>query len=557
MPSVQVRILGPLEVRSDDRLMSVGGRKQRAVLGVLALRANETVLVENLVAAVWGESATVDAALGSLKVYVSNLRKLLGPTGGPGSQRIARTAGGYRLQLDENEFDLSQFRQDLDAARGALDAGDLQAAAVLFRRAEALWRGPPLPELADAVDLQPELRALQEAWISAVEDRVDVDLALRGHADVVEQLHRLVSNFPLRERLHGQLILALYRGGRQADALAAYRRLRKTLADELGIDPSPALQRLEQSVLAQDRALDPPEPARAQSGRRPSRLPPPPNELVGREEETATIAALLRTRSARIITLFGPAGVGKTRLALAAGHAAADDFVHGACLVTLGSLTDVALVPTAVAAAVGVSLSATTDPADQVVAALEGRDLCLVLDNLEHLPGVEAFVSSLAEGAPGVTILVTSRTVLGLSAERVIPVTPLDLPTSEDHPRQVAGRSAVRLFVQRAEAVGTSVSPTQGDLNAVAEICRALDGLPLAIELAASRTRLLSPHAILERLSRRLRALGIYRLDSGPFEPPSNGAINCLNPENRRYSNGSPCSRAASTSRMRRSSAVR
>ncbi|TML16844.1 MAG: AfsR/SARP family transcriptional regulator, partial [Actinobacteria bacterium] len=241
------RILGPLEVVEGDRSLPLGGPRQRALLAILILRANEVVSSERLADQLWGETPPPTAAK-AIQVYVSKLRKLLG------EGRLLTRAPGYMVLADSSELDLSQFEQLVSRARQS----DPAAASALLREALALWRGPPLADLEYEAFAQTEISRLEELRLAVLEERIDADLTAGGHRDVLGELEALVTAHPLRERLAGQLMLALYRSGRQAEALGAYQDARRVLVEEMGLEPNPALQRLEKAILAQDPALDPP-----------------------------------------------------------------------------------------------------------------------------------------------------------------------------------------------------------------------------------------------------------------------------------------------------------
>jgi DNA-binding SARP family transcriptional activator len=241
------RILGPLEVEEDGKPLPLGGPRQRALLAILLLRANQVVSNDRLTDELWGEDAPPTAAK-AIQVYVSRLRKQVGA-------RLVTRAPGYVLLLDPSELDLTRFEQLVAKARQA----DLESAAGLLREALALWRGPPLADLEYEAFAQTDIARLEELRLTALEERIDADLAARGHREALGDLEALVAAHPLRERLAGQLMLALYRSGRQAEALDAYQNTRRVLVDEIGLEPNPALQRLEKAILTQDSALDPPE----------------------------------------------------------------------------------------------------------------------------------------------------------------------------------------------------------------------------------------------------------------------------------------------------------
>jgi predicted ATPase len=357
-----------------------------------------------------------------------------------------------------------------------------------------------------------EVARLTELRLAAVEDRVEADLALGRHAAVVGELEALVAEHPLRERLRGQLMRALYRSGRQAEALAAYRRTRTLLGEELGLDPSQELQRLEAAMLAQDAGLDPPAEAPA---RRRTNVRVPLTSFVGRDEEVARVAAALD--QARLVTLTGPGGSGKTRLAVEVAAGLADRVPDGVWLVELAPLRAEGSVADAVAATLGVrgglrpgpAPPPQEDPTDRLVELLEAKRLLLVLDNCEHVvDAVAKLAEVLLTSCPGVRILATSREALGVGGERRWPVPALATPPPGlDDPRRLLEYGAARLFVERAEAVAPGFELSDGGVEAVGEICRRLDGLPLAIELAAARVPALTVRSIAARLDDRFRLL--------------------------------------------------
>src|SRR3954447_5081416 len=515
---LDIRVLGPLEVHVGERPLGLGGPKQRAVLSLLALRSGTTVAVEDLVAAVWGEDTDVPDVLDALRVYLSNLRTLLDPgrSRGDVGSRVLRDRGGYRLCVRPGELDLLRFTDTVAAARRAAGAGELRAAVEGFRSAQALWRGAPCPDLADALRVQPDLESLRELHLSATEDRIDVELALGRHGSVVSELLPLSQGHPLRERMRAQLMLALYRCGRQEEALAVYADLRSTLAETLGVDPTPAVQTLQRAILRQEPALEPPEPRRPSAARTRYHVPSAPNELIGRQADLDRLVARVRASRGRVVTLVGTGGVGKTRLALAAAAALAPEYSDGACWVPLGALADPGLLPQALATALGVAGSPDQDPAGAVAEHLCAHDVLLVLDNFEHLLPAAGSVAALLAEVPGLSVVVTSRCALGLSAELEHPVGPLPAPVAHSSgAREVRMSPAARLFLARARAVDPSFRMEGDTAPAVAEICRRLDGVPRAIELAAARIRVLSPPAIAARLDRALALL-----TTGPCDLP-------------------------------------
>ncbi|MFE0100865.1 BTAD domain-containing putative transcriptional regulator [Streptomyces sp. NPDC059009] len=460
-------ILGPLDVRSPDGSpLDPGGPRPRALLTLLLLDAGRTVSVERLTDGLYGDEPPAGAA-NALQSQVSRLRRRLGLD-------IEAAPTGYRLDVSPEDVDLHRFERLARAGHRALAAGDHPQAAALLREALGLWRGPALAELPTA---HPRVPRLEELRFAAVQDRVDADLALGGGPDLVPELRELLSRQPLSERLYGQLMRALHAGGRPAEALTVYEEARRTLADQLGADPSAELSELHLELLRGR------EPARRQG------VPAQLTRFVGRADELGRIGELLS--GARLVTLTGPGGAGKTRLAI---EAVRDR--ESVCYVELAPLGDGTQVTYAILTALGVRegfQGSGADTTGRLLAALEDRDLLLVLDNCEHLVEDAARITGLVLGAcPGVRVLATSREGLGITGEVLWPVPPL------------APGPAARLFEDRAVAVRPGVA---ADPAAVREICAALDGLPLAIELAAARLRTLTVEELAARLGDRFRLL--------------------------------------------------
>lgn len=512
---LRLSVLGPLEVLVAGCKVPVGGPKQRAVLAVLAMRANKVVSIDELVEVVWGDSCPARPTA-ALQVYAANIRKLLEPHRAPGvaSSRLISTASGYSLHVSELELDLLTADTLLVGARSAADDGDLQAARRELRAATALWRGAAFGDLVDVPDLQPEIVAVEERRLNAWEDLLELDLAMGEYGSVVAETADLIARYPFRERLWAARVLGLWRSQRQAEALQACRAARRHFLDELGADPGPLLRELEQAVLRQDPTLDH-SPAALGSVRRGrlSNLPASLSRLIGREEDLAELARLLHSGQPRLISLTGPGGIGKTRLALAAAAASEATFADGVCWVGLDLLSRPEQVLDAVAAVLEVPTAEAGTLSQRVGAFLRSRRLLLLLDNFEQVIDAWPLVIELLSAAPGLTVLVTSRTALEVTGEQVYVVPPLSLPVL--HPTPSASTllesEAARLFVERARLANHRHQLSADDVEPLARICHRLDGLPLALELAAARALDFSPAALLASLN---DALGV--LTGGP-----------------------------------------
>jgi predicted ATPase/DNA-binding SARP family transcriptional activator len=486
----QFRLLGPLEVALDGEPVALGGQKQRALLATLLLEPNRIVSGDRLIDAVWGEIPP-ETARNTVQVYISQLRKHL-PAGA-----LQTAPPGYRLAVDPATVDVFEFVRLSDEGRSALASGDAAAAAETLRAALGLWRGPALADLASVPFAQTEILRLEEQRAAAAEDLIDADLALGRHDQLVAELEALVAEHPLRERLHAQLMLALYRAGRQADALNAYQRARATLVEELGIEPGDALRRLERAILAHDPSLDLTVPGRLS----PQRIPAPLHTLLGRERELETLSELVRRPDTRLVTLTGPGGIGKTSLALELGRRLAAEFGDGSAAALLGALADPALVARTIVEALEIPETG-RDPEEELSRSLARAELLLVVDNFEHVLAAAPTITHLLSACPSLKVIVTSRAPLHVAGEHEFPVPSL----AEDE--------AAELFVTRAQAANPGFALSEQNAAAVAELCMKLDGLPLAIELAAARAKLLPPAALLARLGNRLELLTGGRRDA-------------------------------------------
>ncbi|MFD1146145.1 BTAD domain-containing putative transcriptional regulator, partial [Saccharothrix hoggarensis] len=480
-------VLGPLDVRTADGTpVRVPERKVRVLLADLLAHRGRPVSADRLVADLWGDDGPGNP-LRALHAKVSQLRRALEEAEPGGRDLVESRSPGYLLRADAT-VDTDRFAE---LAARAREVADPSARAALLADAVSLWRGPAFAEFADLDFTRSEVTRLEELRLVALEDLARARLDLGEHAAVVSELADLVARHPLRERLRATHLRALYRSGRQGEALAGYDDLRRRLADDLGVDPSPELADLHRAMLAQDPDLAPPV-------RPGTNLQNPLTPLVGRRRDVAEVRRLLAEH--RLVTLTGPGGVGKTRLAVETARQVVDGFPDGVWVVEVSGSS---ALPDVVAAVLGIRDDGTwggqhLDTLDRLANALRDKRVLLVLDNCEQvLPDVAELTAVVLRTAPHVRVLATSREPLAVAGEVRRPVAPL------------AGDAAVELFVARA----TAAAPESAlDLGAVAEVCRRLDGLPLALELAATKVRALGVHGVLARLDDRFRVLaGGYR----------------------------------------------
>lgn len=477
---MRIALLGELDVFDDSGAhVAVTGAKLRALLAVLALQVGRPVPAEQLVGALWGDDPP-PAVKNALQGLVSKLRRALGS-----GELVSLRSGGYVLDLPPEAIDLHRFDRLVADARAASDPIEVIA---LLTEAEGLWRGHALAEFAYEDFATIPAARLEELRLAATEERLGAELARGRHSAVTVELEAAVATHPLRERLRGLLMLALYRSGRQADALRVFQEGRAILAEELGLEPGPELRRLEAAVLAHDPELAAPADVSAPPPRRQSAIPEPLTPLIGRTDERAALTGLVDEH--RLVTLVGPGGVGKTRLAVEVGRAAAARVADGGCLVELAPMGDPAGVRTTIAAALDLP-----DPA-RLLEVLADRELVLLLDNCEHVIAAAAeAVDELLRRCPGVRVVATSREGLRVPGEQLWPVPPL---TPDD---------AAELFETRARSAGATLTGTADERALIEEICTRLDGLPLAIELAAARTRAFAVAHVASRLHDRFRLL--------------------------------------------------
>ena len=487
-------MLGPVEVSDGGPAVTPTRAKERCVLAVLLAHANQVVSAARLAEALWPGPEFPDHAVRSVHTHVSRLRSTLGPAG----ERLVTRPPGYLLRVEPDELDAQRFERLLAEARHRTGEQPGQALALLGQALE-LWRGPPYGELRDEEFAVGDAVRLEELWLVAIEERIDARLALGHHEEAVGELEARCAEHPLRERLRGQLMLALYRSGRQPEALRAFEAYRRMLADELGLDPSPELRDLEVKILGHDPGLAP----RPIAPRRPGPVATPVSSFIGREAEVAEVTGRLAT--ARLLTLTGPGGVGKTRLGLQVAAAVAERFPDGVVVCELAAVADPDAVAPAIATALGIQRRPDRTVADSVVEVLRTRRMLLVVDNCEHVVDAAAsLLSAFVARCPQVTLLATSRERLAVEGEQVWPLRPL--PTG----------AAVQLFCDRARAVRPDLDCAGEARARIVELCSRLDGLPLAVELAAAQSAAMNPADLLNRLDDRFGLL-----DRGPRSAPS------------------------------------
>ncbi len=477
---MEIRDLGPLTIDLDGLPTAIGSGRLAAVLGPLANRVGEVVSPGTLIDAVWGPAPPVKAGQ-LLESLIWRLRKELEPDRAARSEPMVlrRDPLGYRLDLRSSAVDSAHLRTAVPqvrewAAAGWFDRVVERAGAVL-----ALWRGEPYAQVPDTGWLAPARHELSAARLDLAELRVQAMLELGRPEEAVGELAPFLADHPLHERLWVLRITGLYRAGRPADALAAFARIRELLADELGVDPGPELRELQQRILRHDPALDRPRPVAGTVAA--GNLPRRRSRIIGRDRDVTGLTGALA--GAPLITLVGPGGAGKTRLAVEVGHAAAGSFTDGAWFVDLAPIGPDLLGAT-LAGVFELAGQPAHGPIRTVTNFLADRSILLVLDNCEHLvaPAAE-LVDEVTARCPGVRVLATSREPLGAAGEVIHPVDPLPVAGPG-----TAASPAVQLFVERVGSTA-DLDPSGGDREWIDRICRAVGGLPLGIELAAAQAR--------------------------------------------------------------------
>jgi len=494
---VEVRLFGQLEALQGGVAVAIRGAKQRGLLALLALQRGAPVSADRLIDVLWADGQVVNPA-NALQAQIAQLRRSLG------AAAVVTSEAGYALDVGPGDVDVACFEQLVAEGHRLVEDGEVARGSAALGEALRIRRGEPLAEFAYAGFADADRAHLNELTLTAIEARAAADLALGRHGELAGELEAWCRDHPVRERLWELLMLALYRSGRQAEALQAYRQARDGLAAELGIDPGPALRELEARILAQDPSLALPGPAPpSQAAAAPSvtgNLRAALTRFVGRDAEMAQLIEAVR--ASRLVTLIGPGGAGKTRLAVEAAARLREEHRDGAWLVELAGVADpdgvapaAALVLGAGAAGLAGAQSAGST-VELIVRHLAGRSLVVVLDNCEHVIAEAAVLAEAVVGAvPGLRLIATSREALGVPGEVLVPVGGL------------APAAAVELFAERARAVRPGFAADDHTRPVIADICRRLDGLPLAIELAAARLRALPLTTVAERLDDRFRLL--------------------------------------------------
>ncbi|MFD3399808.1 BTAD domain-containing putative transcriptional regulator [Kribbella sp. NPDC058693] len=489
---MQIGLLGPFEVRTGDGgVADVPGARLRGLLIALALDPGRVVQKATLVDWIWGEQPPADAA-NALQRLVSRLRKVL-PEGS-----VEGHTDGYRLQVDPDAVDAVRFERLVARARTDQDPQGVR----LLREALELWRGPAMQDvgLTESGAFDAAVTRLDGLRLTAMEDRYDAEILLGRGAEMVTELTDLVAANPVRERLVAALMRALVASGRDTEALRVYERTRETLADELGVDPSPELSALHVALLRGELVR--------RDEKRNTNLREELTTYVGKDADVAAVRDLIAEH--RLTTLIGPGGSGKTRLSAETARTLLGDLPDGAWMVELAAIGpdgDVAQATLSALALRDALLGDVpeADPTDRVIAAVRERAMLLILDNCEHvIESAAAFAHRVLGECPRLRILATSREPLGITGEALWPVAPLAVPADGS---EIGTSPAVRLLQDRAGAVRADLTADAQTLATMARICRALDGMPLAIELAAARLRTMSLEQLANRLDDRFRLL--------------------------------------------------
>ena len=524
MPEVRFRLLGPMEVLVDHEPSKLPGAAERALLVQLLLAPGRTIPATILVDRLWSESSLPVDPMNALQIRVSKLRRAMKAMGV--EDLVTRVGVGYRADVVPSQVDALDFEDRVRSARtiaaeAAAEDGYDECHLQAYDDALALWRGDPLSDFVSEQWATLEASRLTELRLAAVTERAQVALALGRHLEVVADLESQVAGDPTLESLAGLLMVALYRSGRQADALTVYTRTRDELDEALGLEPSVSLRSLQERVLRQDESLGAqtempatmPAPSRRSTGdgqpAAPTNLPTVVRPLIGRDAQLESLIGLLG--EVRLLSLIGPGGAGKTSLALATVAATSHAYPDGAFGVRLASVDSGDEVPLAVADALGVPIdgsAAVGDVRQRLVSYLSQRRMLLLIDNCEHVVDAAAgLIDEILGRSPGVTVIATSREALAVPDEVQVTVGPLETPSENVPPDRVLEYPAPQLFAERARAVLPGMVFDGDGLLALSRISRALDGIPLALELAAARVVSMSPVEISGRLAHRFTLL--------------------------------------------------
>jgi predicted ATPase/DNA-binding SARP family transcriptional activator len=506
---LRITLLDGFEAVRGKVVVAIPGARLRSLLVRLALAGGRPVQQHVLADAIWAGDPPAGRAH-ALQALVSRLRRVLGSAGS-----VKQTAGGYRLGIDPADVDALRFERLAAAGRERLRAGDPLGAAALLGDATALWGARPGAEPAVVAAVAPAAAArLAHLSVEALVDLAEAETA-RGDADAAEaRLAALLTEQAVHERAAALLMDALAAQGRQAEALSLYERVREALAGGSGADPGAVLR--DRHVRLLRAAPAPPRP-------RPGNLPTPMTKLIGRDDELARVDALLAT--GRLVTVSGPGGAGKTRLAVEAALRHRHEYRDGAWLVDLAPVTEPGEVGAAVLAAIGLRGGALFDARrraggdelDVLAKHLDGRHCLLLVDNCEHLiDAVAHLCTALLSRCPGLSVLTTSREPLAVSGEALVPLGPLPLPGPHAGTEQILRTASVRLFRERAAAVRPGFVLDESAMPGVLRLVRGLDGLPLALELAAARLRTLSLAELTDGLADRIGLLSVGNRTSPP-----------------------------------------
>jgi predicted ATPase/DNA-binding SARP family transcriptional activator len=491
---IRVTLLRPLTVEVDGRSVDLGRPQNELLLARLALAAPSPISVDTLIAALWDERPPPSARK-NLQKCISELRRHLG------SWAIRTERSGYVLAVPTENIDVHAFDTAVVEARSARALDKLEEAWGHYEHADGMWGDRALDGLNEIGFVADESRRLDDVRIAVVEEQLDVGLELGKHAELVPKLGDLVRRHPLREHLWALLMLALYRSGRQADALATYRRLHDILEGELGVEPSPEIKKLEERILLHDPGLS--------SAPRSAGLHKAPRgftSFVGRDEELAALKTVILEGS-RLVTVIGSGGSGKTRLAVEVARSIADSYQAGAWFADLAPIAEESEITSAVGTVFGLYEEPGVSALETLLGFLEGAHLLLILDNCEHLgQGVGALATEILGTSSSVALLATSREPLGLVGEQLFPLAPMPVPPeNETDPHRLEAIDSVRLFVDRAGAADPAFRLSSEVAPLVADVCRRLDGIPLAIELAARQLHVLGPQELRRGLLDHLR----------------------------------------------------